>query len=79
MLKLFKDAAEDIDTDDHSSINEKLDRITEQYKVIADGMVVISGMVKGFVEEQKKPGLNSAPKPGFPPAPEPKIIPYTIL
>lgn len=73
MLKLFKDAAEDIDTDDHSSINEKLDRITEQNKVIADGMVAISGMVKGFVEEQKKPGLNSAPKPGFPPAPEPNL------
>jgi len=79
MLKLFKDAAEDIDTDDHSSINEKLDRITEQNKVIADGMVAISGMVKDFIEKQEKPELNSAPKPSFTPTPEPNFQPTPDL
>lgn len=75
MLKLFKDAAEDINTDeDHSSINEKLDKIMDQNKVIADGMVAISDMVKDFDEKQKK--LESIPQSGFqPPGPEPSFPP----
>ena len=81
MLKLFQNAAEDIDTDeDHSSINEKLDKIIEQNKVIADGMVAISGMVKDFAEKQKNPESTPqqsfqppGPEPNFPPKPEPNF------
>ena len=75
MLKLFQNAAEDIDTDeDHNSINEKLDKIIEQNKVIADGMVAISGMVKDFAEKQKN--LESTPQQSFqPPKPEPNFPP----
>ena len=79
MLKIFKDAAEDIDTDDPSSIKEKLDKIIEQNKVIADGMVAISGMVKNFIEEQNKSELNSTPKPSFTPTPEPNLQPTPDL
>lgn len=75
MLKLFRDASEDIDTDDHISIKEKLDRIIDQNKVIADGMVAISGRIKGFIEEQKKSESEFAPKPSFPPTPEPNFQP----
>lgn len=72
MLKLFKEASEELKTEEREdTVNKKLNEIMEQNKVIADGMVAISDMVKNFIANQKKPELIQAQptlvqaQPGF--------------
>ena len=48
---------------EHKAINEKLDRILEQNKIIADGMVAVSNMVRDFAGKQRKQQAAPAPKP----------------
>jgi len=65
MLKLFKEASEELKTEEREdTVNKKLNEIMEQNKVIADGMVAISDMVKNFIANQKKPEPIQA-QPGF--------------
>jgi len=75
MLKLFTETAEELKLDEkENSVNKKLDEIIEQNKVIADGMVTVSDMVKDFVGKQKNPEIDQIPKPNFPqPIPEPSF------
>ena len=48
------------------SVHEKLDRIIEQNRIIANGMVAVSDMVKDFVGKQKK----MPQRPNFQPRPQ---------
>ncbi len=76
LMKLFRQSAEELKYEgkegsfsgnsDHKEINEKLDRILEQNKIIADSMVAISDMVKKDID---KPHI---PKPQFHPPMPPK-------
>jgi len=87
LMKLFRQSAEELKFEDkeesfsggsdHKAMNEKLDKIMEQNKIIADSMVAISDMVKKDIN--KKPNIPQhqfqppiAPKPDFPP-PEPQF------
>jgi len=86
MLKLFRDAAEETNIPEDNLVNEKLDKILEQNRIIADGMVAISGMVKDFTEKQKKQESilqhsfqPPRPEAGFPPTPEPNLQPSPDL
>ena len=49
------------------SVHEKLDRIIEQNKVIANGMVAVSDIIKDFVGRQKKLQPKSSPMPPYRP------------
>ena len=82
LMKLFRQSADELKYEDregsfsgnsdHKSMGEKLDKIMEQNKIIADSMVAISDMVKKDID--KKPNILQhqfqppiAPKPDFPP------------
>jgi len=73
MLKLFTEAAEELKIDEKesgnnlNSINEKLDKIIEQNKTIAEGMVTVNDIIKNFTQKHPQPAM---PKP---PANEPSI------
>ncbi len=63
MLRLFTEAAKEED-----STSEKLDEIIEQNKIIAEGMVAISDMVKDFTEKHQEPEHEfpePTPQPSF--------------
>lgn len=70
LMALFKQAADEMRYEEkeeilsggseHKALNEKLDRILEQNKIIADGMVAVSNMVRDFAGKQIK---QQAPKP----------------
>ena len=73
LMALFKQAADEMRYEEkeeilsggseHKAINEKLDRILEQNKIIADGMVTVSSMVRDFAGKQRKQQDAQAPKP----------------
>jgi len=90
LMTLFKQAADEMKYEEkeeilsggseHKAINEKLDKIMEQNKIIADGMVAVSDIIKGFaVKEKKLP--TPKPQPSFQPSmsapsfPQPKFEP----
>ena len=86
MLGLFKEAAEELKVEEkEDATNKKLNEIIEQNKVIADGMVTVSDMIKGFIEKQSKPVQaqpsfqSPVPEPAFqqpplePPLNEPSL------
>ncbi len=64
LMALFRQAADEMRYEEkeeilsggseHKAINEKLDRILEQNKIIADGMVAVSNMVRDFAGKQRK-------------------------
>ncbi|MEK6869618.1 MAG: hypothetical protein AABX74_05270 [Nanoarchaeota archaeon] len=70
LMALFKQAADEMKYEEkegilsggseHKAINEKLDRIIEQNKIIANGMVAVSNMVRDFAGNQRK---QQTPKP----------------
>ncbi|MCH7541880.1 hypothetical protein IH981_03875, partial [Patescibacteria group bacterium] len=56
---------------EHSKIVERLDAVIDQNKTIAEGMVVVSDMVKDFIERQGHrplPASRPVPRPKFPPS-----------
>jgi len=56
MLGLFKEAAEELKIEkEEDAINKQLNVVIEQNKIIADGMVTVSDMIKDFIEKQKGP------------------------
>lgn len=69
MLKLFIQAADELKFEEKErllaggkdSVNEKLDEIINQNKVLADGMVAISDMIGDLAGKQK----NTAPRQNF--------------
>ena len=73
LMALFKQAADEMRYEEkeeilsggseHKAINDKLDKIMEQNKIIADGMVAISDMVRDFTGKQRKQQAAQAPKP----------------
>lgn len=64
MLKLFKEASQELKVDNkEKSINKKLDEIADQNKIIAEGMVAISDMVKEMVEKKKESASLPVPEP----------------
>ncbi len=81
LMKLFRQSADELKFEDregsfggnsdHKAMNEKLDKIMEQNKIIADSMVAISDMVKKYINKPNlpKPQFQPpiAPKPEFPP------------
>ena len=67
MLKLFTAAAKD------ASIEEKLDEIISQNKIIIDKLAALSNSNSDFTPKQKpQPGFNF-PNPSFQPAPQPRF------
>lgn len=85
LMGLFRQAADEMRYEEkeeimsggseHKAINEKLDRILEQNKIIADSMVAVSNMVRDFAGKQRKQQTTQAPKqqqfqtqPGFQPS-----------
>ena len=72
MLRLFTEAAGELKIDEgEDNVNKKLDEIIEQNKVIADGMITVSDMIKDFVQKQKEPEPIKV-QPSFqPPTPQP--------
>jgi len=77
LMTLFKQTADEMKYEEkeeilsggneHKAMNEKLDKMIEQNKIIADGMVAVSDIVKGFaVKEKKQP--SPRPQPGFKPS-----------
>lgn len=70
MLGLFKEAAEELKFEEkEDAINKQLNEIIEQNKIIADGMVTVSDMIKDFIEKQSKPVQAQSSFQG--PVPEP--------
>ncbi|MCH8004280.1 MAG: hypothetical protein IH934_06660 [Nanoarchaeota archaeon] len=66
MLRLFKEASEELKVEEkEDAINKKLDAVIEQNKIIADGMVTVSDMIKDFIEKQKEPKPVPVPEPAF--------------
>ena len=66
MLKLFKEAAEELKFDEKEiAMNKKLDAIVEQNKIIADGMLTVTDLVKNFAVKPKGPEPAPVPKPNF--------------
>ncbi|MBI2523244.1 hypothetical protein HYW19_02555 [Candidatus Woesearchaeota archaeon] len=73
LMALFKQAADEMKYEEkeeilsggseHKAMNDKLDKIMEQNKIIADGMVAISDMVRDFTGKQRKQQAAQAPKP----------------
>ena len=73
LMNLFRQAADEMRYEEkedilsggseHKAINEKLDRVLEQNKIIADGMVAVSNMVRDFAGKQRKQQSAQAPKP----------------
>ena len=73
LMVLFKQAADEMRYEEkeemlsggseHKAINDKLDKIMEQNKIIADGMVAISDMVRDFTGKQRKQQAAQSPKP----------------
>jgi len=71
MLRLFQEASQEVNIGQNEDTVKKLDEIIEQNKIIADGMVTVSDMIKDFVEKQKKPEPMKV-QPSFqPPNPQP--------
>ena len=72
MLRLFKGASEELKVEEKEDIlNKKLDEIIEQNKIIADGIVTVSDMIKNSVQKQKEPEPMKV-QPSFqPPTPQP--------
>ena len=70
LMALFKQAADEMKYEEkegilsggseHKAMNEKLDRIMEQNKIIANGMVAVSNMVRDFAGKERR---QQAPKP----------------
>jgi len=55
MLKLFTEAAEELKVEEKNSpMDNKLDKIIDQNKTIADGIIVISEMLEDSYAKQKK-------------------------
>jgi hypothetical protein len=89
MMNLFRQAADEMKYEEkeeilsggseHKAINEKLDKVIEQNKIIADGMLAISDMVKDTTRKAKIP--QHPPQPHFQPSmrapsfPPPKFEP----
>jgi hypothetical protein len=68
MLKLFTEASKDIEVGgENNHINEKLDKVIDQNKVIPDDMIAVYDLVKDFTEKQKTPELRQPSQPGFQP------------
>lgn len=65
MLKLFTEAANDI------GIEEKLDEIINQNKIMIDKLAALSSNTKDFAQKPQ-PSFNF-PKPSFQPAPQPRF------
>ena len=73
LMNLFRQAADEMRYEEkeeilsggseHKAINEKLDRILEQNKIIADSMVAVSNMVRDFSGKQGKQQAAQAPRP----------------
>ena len=73
LMNLFRQAADEMRYEEkedilsggseHKAINEKLDRVLEQNKIIADGMVAVSNMVRDLAGKQRKQQAAQAPKP----------------
>ena len=73
LMGLFKQAADEMRYEEkeeilsggseHKAINDKLDKIMEQNKIIANGMVAVSNMVRDFAGNQRKQQATQAPKP----------------
>ena len=74
LMNLFKQAADEMRYEEkeeilsggseHKAINDKLDKIIEQNKIIANGMVAVSNMVRDFAGKQgKQQTAQQAPKP----------------
>jgi hypothetical protein len=67
MLKLFTEAAElKEDNQSTASLNEKLDKIIEQNKIIAEGMIAVHDTVKGLTKthpQELSPEMHSIPEP----------------
>mgnify|MGYP001222334708 CR=1 FL=1 len=78
MLKLFAQAVEELKYEDREeslsggkeSINEKLDEIISQNKVLADGMVAVSEMIEDLTGKKSQVSKNLQP-----PMPQPPIPP----
>src|SRR3989338_571074 len=67
MLKLFTAAAKD------ASIEEKLDEIISQNKIIIDKLAALSNSNSDFTPKQKPQPSFNFPKPSFQPAPQPRF------
>lgn len=71
LMNLFKQAAQELKYEikeeelaaGKDSVHEKLDKIIEQNKIIANGMVAISDTVKDFTGKQKKVQPKSGIQP----------------
>jgi len=78
MLKLFKEAAEDLKVEEkeHSKIEENIDEVIEQNKTIAEGIVAIHDTIKDFIAKHHTTQMQvqpaPLPKPNFPP-PQPNF------
>ena len=80
MLQLFSSAAEEmkLEEKEESALSQKVDplidkvdRLGDQNKTIAEGLVAIADMVKELREEKaRRPRI--APKPSLPPSPPPR-------
>lgn len=75
LMGLFQKASQELKYDikeeelasGKDSVNEKLDKIIDQNRIIANGMVAVSDMVKDFISRQKKQPVqkpnNFQPRP----------------
>jgi len=83
LMELFRQTADELKfeekegsfsgVNDHKSMNEKLDKIIEQNKIIADGMVTISDMVNKDIHKKPiipQPQIHPPPKQDFQPEPQ---------
>jgi len=89
MLKLFTQAVEELKYEDRESslsegkedINEKLDRLIDQNKAIADGVLAVSEMIEDLTEKKGQVSKNfqqPSSQPSIPPnqnfqPPEPQL------
>jgi hypothetical protein len=76
MLKLFSEAADELKLEEKQGtgvskrldpIDEKLETIISQNKVIAEGMVAISDMIKDIIDKKHKPMPKPFARPEFNP------------
>ena len=75
MLEIFKTATESVKAEDHEKadisgqlipIMEKLDELLDQNKIIAEGMIALSDLVKERIPKDFKQELSSFAQPKFP-------------
>jgi len=82
LLKVFREAAEDMKLDEHDSVmisdkigplSEKIDKVLEQNEKIAKGIVAIADMIEDLSSRQRmapKPPMRDQPRESsIPPAP----------